>query len=328
MAPENPQQFYLGVDGGGTGTRAALVDRQGNVLGIGHAGPSNYQATGRDAAKENIALAITGAWRESGFPPQGSDGVFLGMAGILSERDRETIGEIADELRLADSARIGVDHDLRTALAGGLGGGPGIVLIAGTGSSCYGRRDDGKSWRAGGWGHLLDDLGGGYWLGLQGLIAITRAADGRGGTTTLTPSLTGILQLESLDDLLRLVHHQLSRADIAALAEPVLAAADEGDQVAWEIVRSGVEELAKMVQAVAQSLDWIDNNVETVMSGGLIDNPVYAAEVAAVIGKRAPNVQLKRPLLPPVLGAALLALELGGVETIAAAREVMEGYRA
>jgi N-acetylglucosamine kinase-like BadF-type ATPase len=314
MATDHPDRIFLGIDGGGTQTRAALVDEAGTILGTGRSGPSNYQSVGTESARENIRLAAEQAWSAAGRTFRQVDAAFLGMAGVISDTDRATIADMADRLGLAPRERTGIDHDLRTALAGGLGGREGIVLIVGTGSSCYGRRRDGTSWRAGGWGHLLDDLGGGYWLGLQGLIAITRAADGRGAQTSLSDRLMNALGLSDIQEILYVVHQRFGRSEIAALAPQILAAAEEGDNAAWEILRLGTEELAKMVQAVAQSLGWINDNVEGVMIGGLTESPVYAAEITSTIGKRAHNVQLKDPILPPVLGAALLAMEIGGVD--------------
>jgi N-acetylglucosamine kinase-like BadF-type ATPase len=308
----NTDTIILGIDGGGSSTRAVLVDISGDLIGTGESGASNYQAVGIDGARESIRQAVEQAWRQAGMEPGQAAAAFLGMAGVVSKTDRNVIAGIASALDLARADRIGIDHDLRTALAGGLGGRQGIVLIVGTGSSCYGRRDDGSSWRSGGWGHLLDDVGSGYWLGLQGLIAVSRAIDGRGGTTSLTESLLATLNISDVQELLRTVHSVLSRADIAALAPQVVQAADDGDHVAFEILRLGTEELARMVQAVAQQLGWISDNVECAIVGGLTGSDAYLAEIVATIGKRASNVQVVEPMLPPVLGAALLGVEMVG----------------
>jgi N-acetylglucosamine kinase-like BadF-type ATPase len=302
----------IGIDGGGSSTRAALADSSGTVLGMGESGASNYQAVGIEGASESIRQAVEQAWRQSGMEPRRAAAAFLGMAGVVSETDRNVIGGIASALDLAPADRIGIDHDLRTALAGGLGGRQGIVLIVGTGSSCYGRRDDGVSWRAGGWGHLLDDVGSGYWLGLQGLIAVARAIDGRGGATSLTESLLATLKITDVQELLRTVHSVLTRAEIAALAPQVVQAADNGDHVAFEILRLGTEELARMVQAVAQQLGWISDSVECAIVGGLTGSDAYLAEIVSTIGKRAPNVQVVEPMLPPVLGGVVLGMEMLG----------------
>jgi glucosamine kinase len=314
---EQTDTIILGIDGGGTSTRAALIDTSGVVVGTGEGGASNYQAVGIDGAGESIRQAVEQAWRRGGKQPGPAAAAFLGMAGVVSETDRNVMAGIASALDLAPADRIGIDHDLRTALAGGLGGSEGIVLIVGTGSSCYGRRDDGSSWRSGGWGHLLDDVGSGYWLGLQGLIAVARAADGRGAATSLTESLLDTVKITDVQELLHAVHNVLSRADIAALAPQVVQAANTGDHAAFEILRLGTEELARMVQAVAQQLGWISDNVECAIVGGLTGSDTYLAEIVSTIGKRAPNVQVVEPMLSPVLGAAVLGVGMVGGDVAA-----------
>jgi N-acetylglucosamine kinase-like BadF-type ATPase len=308
------RDIFLGIDGGGTHTRAVLVDGKGNILGNGIAGPSNFQAVGIDATKRNIRHAVEKAWGETRRSSVPCAAAFLGVAGVASEKDRERVATIARELDLA--MKIDVDHDIRTALAGGLEGKPGIALIAGTGSSCYGRNADGKSWRAGGWGHLLDDVGSGYWLGVRGLMAITHAADGRGAATALTPQLVEILALHDMNDLLHLAGSDgLTRAEIAGLAPVVLDAARNGDNVAGEIVTQGAAELARMVAAVAHNLGWQKSTqVEMVMIGGLMENDYYAEKIRTAIVSQVPHAVIIPPIFPPVIGAAILAKEMMSYE--------------
>ncbi|MCS7222234.1 MAG: BadF/BadG/BcrA/BcrD ATPase family protein [Anaerolineae bacterium] len=307
--------LVIGVDGGGTRTRVALVDEHGRVLGLGTAGPSNYDDVGIAVTRDNIGLAVQRAWQQAGLSPCLGDAVFLGMAGVVSEADRATIRQIALELALAPAGQVHVDHDIRIALAGGLAGQPGIALIVGTGSSCYGRRADGRSWRAGGWGHLLDDLGSGYYLGVQAMVAAVRAADGRGPETALLPAVMGALKLEDIQGIMRRLYHQgLTRAEIAALAPLVLDAAASGDLIARQIIERGVDELALMVETVARQLDFLPGPVSVTVTGGLArSGPAYWDPLCAAIRRRIPTSQVVEPILPPVLGAALLALEALGI---------------
>lgn len=302
--------IVVGIDGGGTGTRAALADGSGAIIGTGSAGPSNYQAIGIDQARANIRASIDAAWSSAGETPRRADAAFLGMAGVLADVDRMTIRSMVEGI--APEAMIDVDHDLRIALEGGLAGADGIVLIAGTGSSCYGRRD-GSAWRSGGWGHLLDDAGSAYWLGLHGLIAWTRAIDGRGDATSLARSLADALDVGDTDTILHLVHNVLSRADVASLASLVIADADAGDAVAQAIIGHGADELALMVSAVISHLDWIDDTVCVAAIGGAIEpRGMYRTAVTHALTVRAPKASLVPPALPPVTGAVLLALEHAG----------------
>ncbi|MFN8497111.1 MAG: BadF/BadG/BcrA/BcrD ATPase family protein [Anaerolineae bacterium] len=314
--------LVIGVDGGGSTTRAALVDATGGVRGMGYAGPSNYDDVGVGPAEENIGRAVASAWHAAGLAFRPADAAFFGMAGVVSDADRDTIRRMARLLDIAAPERTAVDHDIRIALAGGLGGREGIALIVGTGSSCYGRRADGRAWRAGGWGYLLDDLGGGYYLGLQGLIALTRAADGRGAPTAITAPLLTALRLSDPQAVMRRLYHEgldgsrsgMSRAEIASLAPLVLTAAIAGDASARAIVEQGVDALALMVDTVARKLDFGGPSVPVTAVGGLAQSgPDFKMWLYAAIRRRAPHAEIVEPLLSPVLGAALLALELGGI---------------
>lgn len=308
------RRYFLGIDGGGTNTRAAVLDESGTLLGTGSAGPSNYQSAGIAATGAHIRRATDAALAMAGILPSPATAVFLGMAGVVSAADRATIETIARELNLGE--RVGVDHDIRTALAGGLAGEQGMALIAGTGSACYGRRNDGTSWRAGGWGHLLDDAGSGYWIGLQGLMATVRGADRRAERTALADVLASAIGLNDIGDIIRLAGYEgLSRDRIAALALPVLRAWDDGDPVAEGIVHRGADELAVMVRAVAVALGWEERPIPVVTIGGVLDHTGYRELVVARIKATLPEASVAKPLLPPALGAGILALKLAGISS-------------
>lgn len=304
----NDSALFIGVDGGGTHTRVAIVDAAGELLGEGSAGPGNYQAVGVEEVSRSIEMALTETWRSIGQDRRPVRGAFLGMAGVVTPHDRGVIEGIAKALGIAD--QLEVDHDIRIALAGGLECREGVALIAGTGSSCYGRRDDGRSHRAGGWGHLVDDAGSGYRLVLDALAAIVRAIDGRGDDTSLRTILLDRLGITDPNDLLRLLGSEaLDRTELAALAPDVINAAEHGDHVALDIIHHGADELARMVEAVVASLanpDGTDWSADLVIVGGLATSPFYRQHIASAITERT-SVVPHEPLLRAVVGAALLA---------------------
>jgi N-acetylglucosamine kinase-like BadF-type ATPase len=305
--------FVIGIDGGGTSTRAALLGFDGKLLAEGQSGSSNIDDVGVQVAEQNIDRAVAAAEAQSGLERQPAPAIFLGMAGVTSAADREHIRQIARNLKLAPDAAIGVDHACRAALAGGLSGRPGIVQIIGTGSSCYGRTTDGRNWMAGGRGHLVSDEGSGCWMGLQAIRAAVRAHDGRAPHTPLLDGVLAALNINEIDDVLnRLYVVGISRADLAALAPMVVREAMAGDEASLGIVQRGADDVSELVAAVACKLDMVDPEVCIV--GGLLNTgPLIFDSYLAAILRRVPTAQVKTAEQAPVMGAAILALELAGI---------------
>lgn len=313
-------QVVLGIDGGGSHTRAWIAHEDGTVVGRGMAGASNVYSLGVDASRRVVVEAVTAAWRAMGAPgerPCGFRAVFAGMAGAGAFEDQRALAAaLAADFGL-DPANCRVDHDLRVALAGALGGRPGAVLVAGTGSACFGSTREGQTWKAGGWGVQLDDGGSGHWLGMQGLRAVIRAADGRGVSSSLVASLQARLGMREPRAIIRaLASGELPRETVAALAPDVLASAEAGDEVAEVIVARGADELAAMAAAVWRSLN-LQTDPEAALAGtgsvlekSLIYRKACARALAATIG----GLTLQEPHLPSVAGAVLLALQVAGIK--------------
>jgi N-acetylglucosamine kinase-like BadF-type ATPase len=300
----------LGIDGGGTKTQAVVMDEQRRILGTGFSGSSNYDDIGLEATQTHLALAVAAARAEAGMGERPFDAAFLGLAGLLSQTDRDHIHKLALSLGLVPSWRIGIDHDCRVALAGGLSGRAGIVQIAGTGSSCYGRTGDGHNWRAGGWGSLISDEGSGYWLGREALSAAVRDLDRRGSPTLLTQSLLHQLKVENPDLLLHRIYVVgLSRLELAKLAVPVLQAAQSGDAVALQLIQAGCDELVKCIQTVAEQLE-MQAGVEVALVGGLFRSELYYQTLEQKLRQHLPACKCMLPEQTPAWGAGLLALEL------------------
>jgi N-acetylglucosamine kinase-like BadF-type ATPase len=305
-------RFFLGIDGGGTKTQVAICDERGRVLGVGLGGASGIDSVGADGATVSIGAAVAAARAQASLPDAPFATVFCGMAGVVSESDRAIVREVARRLQLGDA--IHVDHDIRIALAGGLSGRPGIALIAGTGSSCFGMNAAGKRWQSGGWGHIISDEGSSYWFGWNAIRLAMGAFDGRWQTTLLEPVRQRLGLTSLLDIHYRLYTQGISKSEIAGFAPLVIEASVAGDKMAQQLVRQGIHDLAQMVTAVARRLGWQDAPCEVTLTGGIWRaGEVVLAPFRAAVAEMLPQARIVMPELPPILGACVLALQAGGI---------------
>lgn len=268
--------LLLGVDGGGTRTRAALArcDAEGasHILGRGEAGPGNPQQIGRDEACRNILLAVERAYVDAGLPWAPAAAACLGLAGTGREPLRDQMRAWGMERRLA--TRVHVVHDAELILAAGTRERHGLALIAGTGSFCFGRNEAGETGRTGGWGPLLGDEGSGYWIAVSALRAVAREADRRGPPTSLATLLLPPLGVTSASGLIGAISVCVSdpthRCKLADLAPIVLQAAEEGDPVADAIRAEAADELAKLVSVLGRRLRCQGGHYELAVAGGVL----------------------------------------------------------
>lgn len=300
--------FWLGVDAGGTGTRAVLATQDGRVSGRGEAGPGNPQVLGEERAAAAWSSAIRHAL--DGHSPTLVQGLALGVAGVRSPEEAARARRLL--LDWSDIKMVQVTGDLEIAHAAALGGAAGTVVIAGTGSAALASDGQGRNARAGGWGWLADDAGGGYWLARRALAAACAGADGRGPATTLGERAAAFYQTSDLRGALaELQGPGHDRARVAAFAREVLAAATAGDLAAKQCRAEAVEALLSLAKAAREGLGRTTGSTEAadhplVLVGGLPLEP-WLAERA-----RAEGFAPRAAWGPPVLGAVLLAAQAGG----------------
>jgi N-acetylglucosamine kinase-like BadF-type ATPase len=297
--------IVLGIDAGGTKTVCHLADEQARTI-VETRGPgANLQASGELEVEKVLHQVISQALSGSGASPTT---ICLGMAGVDRPRDAEVVRGIL--VRIGQRAQPFVVNDALIALEAGVPGGPGIVVVAGTGSIAYGRDAAGRAARAGGWGHVLGDEGSGYWIGRQALRAVVRAADGRGRATALTRRVLAHYQVERASDLVWEVYHGgLKPTAIAALAAEVGAAATEGDTLATQIVDAGAAELAGAAVSVARRLGF--DGCPVVLAGGVLRGVAPLRDrVLENLRQVLPNGEAHVLDIEPAHGAARLALAL------------------
>lgn len=309
----------LGIDGGGTRTRAAVLDETGRMRAFAEGASVNLDDHPPAEATRRLQELLAELRRTDPSASAPFDAAFLGLGGVLSRRDRHEARRVAFAAGLAAEGALQVHHDAYVALEGGLSGAPGVLVVAGTGSNCFGRAADGAEARSGNWGPILGDEGSGHWLGLEAIRATARAHDGRGRPGPLSDAVLAWLGLDDPEELLRAVHvGGPSRADIAAFAPTLLRLAAEGDPVARDILARGCDELASCLQVVAVTLFPRADTVPVLVTGGLGANPTWWDAFAAAASDRVPAIVWRTAQLPPVLGAGRLALTRAGVRVDAA----------
>jgi N-acetylglucosamine kinase len=299
--------YYLGIDGGGTRCTAVVMAADGSEVARGWGGPANCLAVGRERAAHSLRQAIDGVLSKGQLTTADLEATCLGLAGA----GRPSIQETARELlqRMGEFQRVTITHDAEIALVGGAGRRYGVVLIAGTGAIAYGVNARGRASRADGWGHLLGDDGSGYWIGRAGLRAALQAYDGRGPSTMLQGRLASATGAVDVDALVECVYgERWDAAQVASIAPLVIECAQQGDQVAQDILREAGRRLACSVGAVVKQLTMGDEDFDLVLSGGLLTGgsklwPI----VAAAVGEIAPRAAAVAPRHDAATGAALLA---------------------
>jgi glucosamine kinase len=303
-------RYFIGVDGGGSRTRAVVVNDMFQIVGQGDAEGSNHYVVGLETAAQNCSnaaeAAIADAARiETGLRRNQIAAWGLGLAGVRREGD-------AVMMRAYLAPLIGrvfiLDHDAAAAQSGAFGGGPGIVLSGGTGAICFGIDAHGERFFADGWGALLGDEGSGYWMGQQALRAVCRAADGRGPRTHLTGPVLDQLEVRDCDALVQLVYSPtFTRDRVAKLAQIVFDSAAAGGQVAIKIREEAATHLGSAITAVTRAIlarerERTEPNQPTpleisiTLRGGLFDDDYFRAAVGYIIGERL--VELKRGYWP------------------------------
>jgi N-acetylglucosamine kinase-like BadF-type ATPase len=266
--------LLLGIDGGGTKTIAWLapLDDPSNtvVLGSGIAGSGNPRAAGFETAQANIQAAIAGAFAEAGLPPTTAAAACFGLAGAGREIEQERIAAWAMQQRLAKIVRVTVDAE--PILAAASPDNFGIALICGTGSLAWGRNAAGQMARAGGWGYLMGDEGSAYAIARAGLVAATRAADGRGPATEILGRLQRALGAATPEELIdRIYAPETTRERLASLAKIVFDAAGS-DAVALEIIAAAAGDLAQMVATLCERLSLPIAGYTLALAGSVVLN--------------------------------------------------------
>ena len=299
-------RVFAGVDGGGTRTTVGLADEQGREIARSAGAAGLVDPRDPMASAATVASLVRRTAQAAGISAP-ITALCAGLAGVGSETERRAVEAALQEASIA--GRVGVISDGEIALEGALGGGPGILLLAGTGSVAHARAPDGRFERCGGWGMILGDEGSGYGIARAALIAAVRAVDGRGEATRLLPTVLDVLDLPDADELPPWIG-RAPKSEVAALTVHVLRLAGEGDAVARQIVERGADDLVAHAVALVCRLQPWPEPTRVVCYGGILRQPLMRDLLARALKKQLPDAHLVDPVEDAVAGALRYARKL------------------
>jgi len=268
------RRYWLGIDGGGTHTRAVLVETGPDAertLGEGRAEAANLNRVGLEAAVKNVVKAVAEACLRAEVAASETTAACVGLAGVQPpQAHRRMLTALKSSLPITE---LTLETDARVALAGATDLQPGVVIIAGTGSISFGINARGKYVRAGGWGPTMGDEGSGHYIGKRALEAVMSAYDHRKPLTRLTDPVCRYLGVSSPPELPPVIYDSPGeeRRDIAQLSKIVVEAGRSGDVVALEILNDAAAQLARAAITVINQLEMSHESFRVAYVGGVFD---------------------------------------------------------
>ena len=301
-------KIVMGMDVGGTKTRALLVDSAGTVLGEGVGASGNTNFVTLEQAEASFGDAIGAAQKQAGIGELAVEVIVCG-----TEPDPVVLHPFLN--RIAHPKKIIHKKEGECSLVGGLVEPTGLSLIAGTGSVGWGRNKQGRTHMTSCWG-IIGDEGSAYDLARRGVNAAFWAYDGRGPQTKLVDKLCQKFEIADLRDACTPIYTNPDvRRNFASLSRMVMETADEGDEVAIEVVKEGARQIAHFLAACAEVLDMQDGPYKVAATGGLVSSGGWYFDlIQEDLRARHAQATLVTPRFDPVVGAALIALAEIGVE--------------
>ena len=300
------KELVAGVDGGGSKTRLILATETGEELTSVEGGRSAMRPGEAEKSGAVVADLMREALSRAGILDAVPAVLYAGFAGVGREEQRRELENELNRLGVADE--VVVDSDAAIALVDAFGDGPGIMIIAGTGSIAYARGVNGEHARCGGWGPVFGDEGSGGWLGKRALGVVAAAADGREPPTGLTGSIITAAQVSTVEELIPWAI-AADTMTIAGLAPVVIATAAAGDARANALVSLAAEELVVHVRALAVRLFGDERaSINVAFSGGLLQKgSLLRKKVERRIRSAVPGAQFITSEIVPARGAVRAA---------------------
>lgn len=293
----------VGVDAGGTATRAA-VSENGKPAGTAHGPGANPTTVGLDDAADAIVTVIRKALEHR--HPQA---IVIGAAGAGRPAVAGTLETLIGSA--FGDCRVAAADDAAIALRAAIPAGPGIVLIGGTGSIAYAENGDRRA-HVGGLGYLVGDEGSGFAIGMAGVRLYGRVLDGRAPRDETAELVARALDAPDRNAYLAALYDApLVPARIAALAPAIIALAGNGDRVATKIVQQAATDLGDLIRAAARATGLNEASPHVALAGGLFaENTLLSYLLELRIVNELPGASILRGGDGAAVGALRLAEQL------------------
>ena len=296
----------LGIDGGGTNTRAVIV-RGSHILARAQSGSIKRLRVGPEAAEANLRALLRDVFDRSGAAT-----VHAASAGVASASMPGIHEWITTVFHAFGIKRSEVVGDEIIALDAAFHGGPGILQIAGTGSNCIGRAPSGARESAGGYSSTLGDQGSGYWIGLHAIRQALHAYD-RGDDTAVLDRVAAAWGANTLEELVN-CGNEVPGPDFSALAPLINTLAEQSDPVALKILHQAAADLAEFILLVRQKLRTRHNLQEEVpaaFTGSVLEKmPIVRNRLTELLTQSAPEMPFQQQAVIAVEGAIWRAQSL------------------
>lgn len=297
--------YVVGIDGGGTKTAVTIAHDTGELELSFTVGPININGGDRDNIKASFVVMFEQIM-SCCDSLENIAHICIGAAGISNPLVKSFL-----EQNVRDNGFTGqltITGDQETALYGAQNAMKGIILIAGTGSICFGVNEQGEQHRTGGFGYLIDDEGSGYSIGRDLLSTLVQAEDGRISGTIIPTLVYEQLGLRTVQEIVGFVYDkQTTKKEIANLAPIMTLACEEGDQHALALAKGCADSLYELVVPVINRLELLDTPIA--IAGSVLQKSPFVREaLASKLSQSYPAVKLIMPIKDAAYGAVLMAI--------------------
>ena len=305
-------KYLIGIDGGGTHSRLLAVDLTGKVIGSSRGNSTSVESNPVSVVKQHLSELLQAFSLKHDRTLTDCAALCLGTSGMDTEASKRQLEHMLSTLQLNCPTMVVNDADI--ALHANTRGKPGIILISGTGSICYGVNRQGDTCRVGGFGYILGDEGSSYWVARKGLSAALHAHDRTGPSTRLLNDFCKALHIQEIEEVIDFVY-QKNKSALGKVSYVVTEASQNGDEVAMGIMVEAREELLKMIRTVAAQLGMTSETMPLLLGGSFLLASQWLKDgIQAGLMETLPNLSVQPMVAAAEWGAIFRAASLIGAD--------------